>query len=100
NPDKRFVNDSEKLKWNSMETPEGAQTKVNEHANSRNNPHRVTAEQVGAAPLSRYETHINNTTKHITPAERRKWNDAKRTRQIFVQSGTPSGAQVGDLWIW
>lgn len=25
---------------------------------------------------------------------------ANRKRQIFVQSGTPSGANTGDLWIW
>ncbi|WP_409174796.1 hypothetical protein [Brevibacillus fortis] len=42
------------------ETPEGAQDKVNAHANREDNPHKVTAEQVGAAPKS--HTHPNATS--------------------------------------
>lgn len=34
------------------ETPAGAQAKVDAHANRKDNPHQVTAAQVGAAPLS------------------------------------------------
>lgn len=30
-----------------METTEGAQSKVNSHANNKSNPHRVTKTQVG-----------------------------------------------------
>ncbi|WP_409176671.1 phage tail protein [Brevibacillus fortis] len=42
------------------ETPEGAQDKVNVHANRQDNPHKVTAEQVGAAKAD--HTHNNATT--------------------------------------
>ncbi|MED1803013.1 hypothetical protein [Brevibacillus porteri] len=42
------------------ETPEGAQDKVNVHANRQDNPHKVTAEQVGAAKAD--HTHNNTTT--------------------------------------
>ncbi|MBH0333671.1 hypothetical protein ABH14_28750 [Brevibacillus brevis] len=41
------------------ETPDGAQEKVNAHANREDNPHKVTAEQVGAAP--KQHTHSNAT---------------------------------------
>lgn len=34
------------------ETPEGAQAKVDAHANRQDNPHNVTAEQVGAAAIN------------------------------------------------
>ncbi|MBY0088402.1 phage tail protein [Brevibacillus brevis] len=42
------------------ETPDGAQEKVNAHANREDNPHKTTAEQVGAA--AKDHTHPNVTT--------------------------------------
>lgn len=51
------------------------------HIANKNNPHNVTAEQVGAdtsgsaaAVQSNLNTHSGDTTKHITAAERAKWN--------------------------
>jgi hypothetical protein len=38
----------ERTAWNSKETPAGAQAKVDAHASNTNNPHNVTAAQVGA----------------------------------------------------
>lgn len=51
------------------------------HIANKNNPHNVTAEQVGAdtsgsaaAVQSNLNTHSGDTTKHITATERARWN--------------------------
>ncbi len=51
---KRFVSDSEKSEWNAKETPAGAQSKVDVHANKTNNPHSVTKSQVGLGSVQNY----------------------------------------------
>lgn len=55
-------------------------TELNAHAANQQNPHGVTAEQVGAAPAS----HTTDTTSHITASERSAWN------------GKAPGSHVGD----
>lgn len=102
NTERRFVTDLEKADWNSKETPEGAQAKIDLHANDTNNPHRVTASQLGAVTTTTFNSHVNDKVKHITSTERNRWNSQFRSRQIFVQGGQPpsSMAEKGDLWIW
>lgn len=46
------------------------QGKLDAHVANQQNPHGVTAEQVGAAPAS----HTTDTTSHITASERSAWN--------------------------
>lgn len=70
--DKRFVSDAEKENWNSKETPEGAQEKVNEHANKTDNPHKVTKTHVGLgnvtntkqASEANFNTHKDDGSAH------------------------------------
>lgn len=53
------------------ETPAGAQAKVNAHANNKNNPHSVTAAQVGAIPATNgavTDSHIGDRTVSDTVA--------------------------------
>ncbi|MEC1349183.1 phage baseplate upper protein [Bacillus licheniformis] len=76
-----------------IETKEGAQEKADaaeagakayadEHAAKIDNPHKVTKAQVGLsnvdnvkqASKSEFDTHNNDTTRHITADERTKWN--------------------------
>ncbi|MDT3762955.1 hypothetical protein [Priestia filamentosa] len=53
--------------WVRIETTEGAEAKVNTHANKKDNPHSVTAEQVGAYSKAesdnKYETPTGAQTK-------------------------------------
>jgi hypothetical protein len=88
----RFVSDVEKDSWNSKETPQGAQDKVNVHEGKKTNPHGVTKAQVGLANVdnvqqatkTEFNSHNTDSVRHITNAERSSWN-AKET---------PIGAQT------
>jgi hypothetical protein len=53
----------------------------------------VTSTQVGylSGVTSAIQTQLNGKEATL---------DANRKRQIFVQSGTPSGQATGDLWVW
>lgn len=53
----RFATDAEKMNWNGKETPSGAQDKVNNHADKKDNPHEVTTTQVN---------HLGNYVRKIT----------------------------------
>ena len=59
--DKQFVSAADKAKWDAKETPEGAQEKAN-------------AAETNAKSYT--DEHDQDTTKHITAAERTNWNDA------------------------
>lgn len=59
----------------------GSEEKLTAHLENKNNPHGVTAAQVGAdvagsaaTVQNNLDTHDSNTTKHITDAERTAWN--------------------------
>src|SRR5699024_5500034 len=62
-----------KENWNKKETPQGAQQKVNDHANNKDNPHGVTKSQVGLDNLTNVEQaskeefnkHQENFTRHV-----------------------------------
>ena len=49
------------------ETPAGAQAKVDAHAERTDNPHNVTAVQIGAVDIAVLTAHEENATLHLTP---------------------------------
>lgn len=51
----RHITASERSSWNAKETPEGAQEKVDEHADLKNNPHNVTKSQVGLSNVTNHQ---------------------------------------------
>ncbi|WP_234028460.1 phage tail-collar fiber domain-containing protein [Lentibacillus sp. Marseille-P4043] len=102
------------------ETPSGAQAKanavqesLNNHKGDTTNPHNVTKAQVGLsnvgnvqqASRTEFYEHQEDGVRHITAAERRKWNgkqDAltvEQRRPIYIQSTAPENPQEGDIWI-
>ena len=48
---------------------------VGYHLEDTNNPHGVTAAQVGAPTVAEMNAHTENTTVHVTAAERTAWNN-------------------------
>ncbi len=60
---------------------------IQAHLVNKSNPHEVTAEQVGAAPAS----HVDDTVKHITAAERTAWN--AKAEKTYVDSSIQSAIQ-------
>ena len=44
------------------------------HATNKNNPHGVTAAQVGAPTTAAFNGHTGDGVKHVTAEERTKWN--------------------------
>ncbi|MEC1646610.1 phage baseplate upper protein [Bacillus halotolerans] len=79
-----------------IETKEGAQEKADavesgakaytdEHAAKTDNPHKVTKDQVGLSKVDNvqqaskpeFDMHNSDNTRHITAAERTKWNDGQ-----------------------
>ncbi|MBS7226131.1 MAG: hypothetical protein KH050_12505 [Clostridiaceae bacterium] len=44
------------------------------HATDKNNPHEVTAAQVGAPTTAAFNGHTGDGVKHVTAEERTKWN--------------------------
>lgn len=70
------------------ETPQGAQEKVDSHANRRDNPHGITKAQLGLGNVDNVKQaskaelfeHMADGVKHTTQAEKNVWN-AKETPQ-------------------
>lgn len=60
---------------------------IQAHLVNKSNPHEVTAEQVGAAPAS----HVDDTVKHVTAAERTAWN--AKAEKTYVDSSIQSAIQ-------
>jgi hypothetical protein len=58
----RHVTQSDKDAWNAKETPAGSQAKVDTHANKTNNPHSVTAAQIGSPVLGSSNQTVNKFT--------------------------------------
>lgn len=49
-------------------------TAVDAHKKDKNNPHEVTAAQVGAPTTAAFNGHTGDGVKHVTAEERTKWN--------------------------
>lgn len=84
------------------ETPAGAQTKVDTHANRTDNPHGVTKTQVGLgsvdniqqATKAEFNTHNADGTRHITAAERTAWNSKITKYAVAIGDGTATSFTV------
>lgn len=48
--------------------------RLDEHAQNKNNPHGVTAAQVGAPTTAAFNGHTGDGVKHVTAEERQAWN--------------------------
>ncbi|MFP7414376.1 H-type lectin domain-containing protein [Priestia filamentosa] len=87
----RHITASERLAWNAKETPAGAQTKVDEHENKENNPHNVTASQVGAYSKTesddKYETPTGAQSKANQAETNAKSYADGKVRGGKIQSG-------------
>ncbi|WP_404407754.1 hypothetical protein [Jeotgalibacillus malaysiensis] len=76
--------------WEVFETTDGAQSKVDAHANLKNNPHAVTKAQVGLgsvdnvqqATKTEFNSHVGDSVKHITSAERTSWNGKASAQSV------------------
>lgn len=94
-----------KINWFPAESIAGAQSKVDAHANRKDNPHAVTKAQVGLdkvdnvqqAPLTEFNAHNYNAIRHITQIERDKWNGgqlAKLTKDDGKRTQLADGADI------
>ncbi|MGG1016780.1 phage baseplate upper protein [Bacillus subtilis] len=94
-----------KINWFPVESITGAQSKVDAHANRKDNPHAVTKVQVGLdkvdnvqqAPLTEFNAHNYNAIRHITQIERDKWNGgqlAKLTKDDGKRTQLADGADI------
>ncbi|AWM17809.1 phage baseplate upper protein [Bacillus inaquosorum] len=94
-----------KINWFPAETIAGAQSKVDAHANRKDNPHAVTKAQVGLdkvdnvqqASLAEFNAHNYNSIRHISQNERDKWNGgqlAKLTKDDGKRTQLADGADV------
>ncbi|WP_339187456.1 hypothetical protein [Bacillus sp. FSL M8-0025] len=99
NDSTRHITSTERSNWNAKETTTGAQNKADtaeknaktytdQHINNKSNPHGVTKGQVGLgnvtndrqATKTEFDAHANDTTAHISAAERTKWNGAQLSK--------------------
>ncbi|MCY8163110.1 hypothetical protein MOC52_10880 [Bacillus inaquosorum] len=109
NDSTRHITSTERSNWNAKETTTGAQNKADtaeknaktytyQHINNKSNPHGVTKGQVGLgnvtndrqATKTEFDAHVNDTTAHISAAERTKWNGA----QLFKITNDVGGVLV------
>ncbi|MDA1478270.1 phage baseplate upper protein [Bacillus changyiensis] len=84
---------------NNVETKDGAQAKADkaeanaknytdQHVANKENPHSVTKEQIGLsnvanmkqASKTEFDTHNQDSTRHISSADRMKWNNGQLTK--------------------
>lgn len=94
-----------KINWFPAESIAGAQSKVDAHANRKDNPHAVTKAQVGLdkvdnvqqASLAEFNAYNYNSIRHISQNERDKWNGgqlAKLTKDDGKRTQLADGADV------
>ncbi|WP_413360875.1 phage baseplate upper protein [Bacillus subtilis] len=95
----KHISTAERSNWNAKETTTGAKSKADtaernantytdQHINNKSNPHGVTKDQVGLgnvindkqATKAEFDTHVKDTTAHISAAERTKWNGAQLSK--------------------
>ncbi|MCC2929069.1 phage baseplate upper protein [Bacillus sp. LBG-1-113] len=105
----RHITSAERSNWNAKETTTGAKNKADtaeknaktytdQHINNKSNPHGVTKDQVGLgnvtndkqATKTEFDSHVKDTTAHISTAERTKWNSA----QLFKITNDVGGVLV------
>ncbi|QAW34666.1 phage baseplate upper protein [Bacillus subtilis] len=105
----RHITSTERSNWNAKETTTGAKNKADtaeknaktytdQHINNKSNPHGVTKNQVGLgnvtndkqATKTEFDSHVKDTTVHISAAERTKWNGA----QLFKITNDVGGVLV------
>ncbi|MCC2528176.1 phage baseplate upper protein [Bacillus halotolerans] len=105
----RHITSAERSNWNAKETTTGAKNKADtaeknaktytdQHINNKSNPHGVTKDQVGLgnvtndkqATKTEFDSHVKDTTAHISAAERTKWNGA----QLFKITNDVGGVLV------
>ncbi|MCR1994443.1 hypothetical protein ACR6EC_21380 [Bacillus subtilis] len=103
----RHITSTERSNWNAKETTTGAQNKADtaeknaktytdQHINDKSNPHGVTKDQVGLsnvtndkqATKTEFDAHNYNQIRHISDAERTKWN-ASQLSKISSDDGQP-----------
>ncbi|MEG7356850.1 BppU family phage baseplate upper protein [Bacillus sp. 0209A] len=93
-----------KINWFPAESITGAQSKVDAHANRKDNPHAVTKAQVGLdkvdnvqqAPLTEFNAHNYNPIRHITQIEREKWNGGQLTKITNDVGGVAFAVNEGE----
>lgn len=66
---------------------------VNDHKGNSNNPHNVTASQVGAMPEN------GGDFTGVVKAMSNNAYSTKQIRNITLSSESPSGGENGDIWI-
>lgn len=89
--------------WVELENVTGAQSKVDTHANRKDNPHAVTKAQVGLgdvdnvqqATKTEFTTHDTDTTRHITAAERSAWNSKQNALGFTPENVANKGKANG-----
>lgn len=109
----RHITSTERSNWNAKETTTGAQNKADtaeknaktytdQHINDKSNPHGVTKAQVGLgnvdnvqqASLAEFRQHNFNQERHVSQAEKDKWNSAQLYKltqdngQLFYKSSS------------
>lgn len=110
----RFVMDAEKADWNAKETPSGAQSKVDMHANRTDNPHNVTVGQIGAEPIisvkgTAFNKDFGTVAGTVTEGNDPRLSDARvadggnadtvNGSRITVSSNPPLNPVINDIWI-
>ncbi|MGN7307379.1 BppU family phage baseplate upper protein [Bacillus subtilis] len=77
--------DNVETKAGAQEKVDAVQSNLDEHTSNKSNPHGVTKSQVGLgnvdnvqqAPKQDFDLHVLDAVKHISAAERSKWNGAQ-----------------------
>ncbi|WP_340640650.1 phage baseplate upper protein [Bacillus atrophaeus] len=92
--EEKHVSAADRKAWNSKETEDGAQEKVNVHAN--NTDIHVTAEdQAYWDDMTRqFKAHNYNQERHISAAERTKWNGVVTYANITLKNGAAAGTRT------
>ncbi|MCY7961369.1 phage baseplate upper protein [Bacillus spizizenii] len=92
------------INWYPIESITGAQSKVDSHANKKDNPHGVTKAQIGLdkvdniqqASKVEFNNHTSDTVVHTTKIERDKWNGAQLTKITNDVGGVSFAVNEGE----
>ena len=79
------------------QTVDAALLQLNNHASSKNNPHSITASQIGAASSSALTAHMNNKDNPhgITAAQ-----IGASTNKIYASTKAPTSSDGNDVDLW
>ncbi|CAI6266564.1 BppU-N domain-containing protein [Bacillus subtilis] len=111
----RHITSTERSNWNAKETTTGAKNKADtaeknaktytdQHINNKSNPHGVTKNQVGLgnvtndkqATKTEFDSHVKDTTAHISATERTKWNAAQLSKITNDVGGVSFAVNEGE----